>query len=68
MNGWMFLLTFVPLVNIVMLVMVYLNLAKAFGKNGAFAVGLILLAPIFFLILGFGNAKYVGVPSQNTIQ
>lgn len=68
MNGWMFLLTFIPLVNVVMLVMVYLNLAKAFGKSGAFAVGLILLGPIFFLILGFGKAQYVGVPSQNVIQ
>ena len=37
-----------------------LNLAKAYGKSGGFAVGLILLYPIFIMILGFGSAEYVG--------
>lgn len=68
MNGWMFLLTFVPIVNVVILVMLCLNLAKAFGKTGAFAVGLILLSPIFMLILAFSNAQYVGAPAQNALQ
>jgi len=60
MSGWMFLLLLIPIVNIVMAVMLYINLAKAFGQSGAFAVGLILLNPIFSLILAFGNAQYVG--------
>ena len=37
-----------------------LKLAKAFGKGTGFGIGLILLAPIFRLILGFGSAQYVG--------
>ncbi len=36
------------------------NLAKAFGKGGGFTVGLVLLAPVFYMILGFGNAQYIG--------
>lgn len=66
MNGWMFLLLLVPIVNIVMAIMVYINLAKAFGQSGAFAVGLILLNPIFSLILAFGKAQYVGAGDTKT--
>lgn len=58
MNGWMFLLLFVPLVNIVVQIMLCLNLAKAFGKSTGFGIGLIFLNPIFLLILAFGNAEY----------
>ena len=35
------------------------KLARVFGKNGGFAVGLIFLYPIFIMILGFGKAQYV---------
>lgn len=34
------------------------KLAKAFGKGGGFAVGMILLPWIFYPILGFGKAKF----------
>ena len=37
-----------------------IDLAKSFGKSTGFAVGLILLSPIFFPILGFGSATYQG--------
>lgn len=60
MNGWMFLLMLIPIVNVIILIMMYINLAKAFGKSGGFAVGLIFLNFIFMLILGFGSAKYIG--------
>lgn len=59
-NGWLFLLTFVPCVNIVIGFMLYFKLAKAFGQGAGFAIGLIFLNPIFMLILGFGSAEYVG--------
>lgn len=35
-----------------------IKLAKAFGKGGGFAAGLILLNTIFVMILGFGSAEY----------
>ena len=60
MNGWMFLLIFVPIANIVIAIMLMLNLAKSFGKSTGFAVGLILLPFIFVLILAFGKDQYVG--------
>lgn len=60
MNGWMFLLLLIPIVNFVIIIMLYFNLAKAFGQSTGFAVGLILLNPIFLLILAFGSAKYIG--------
>ena len=36
------------------------KLARAFGYGGGFAVGLILLNPIFIMILGFGSSTYMG--------
>lgn len=34
------------------------NLAKAFGKGKLFAVGLLLLSPVFYMILAFGSAQH----------
>ena len=59
-NGLLFLLILVPGVgSLIWLILVALKLAPAFGKDTGFAVGLILLPPVFYLILGFGNAQYV---------
>ena len=62
-NGWLFLLSFVPCVNIVMGIIMNVKLAQAFGQSGGFAVGLIFLPYIFVPMLGFGSAQYYG-PSQ----
>lgn len=59
-NGIKFLLLFVPIVNIVFAIMLMVKLAKAFGKSGGFAVGLIFLSLIFELILAFDNSEYQG--------
>ena len=58
--AWWIVLLVVPIVNIVVLIAVAIDLAKSFGKGGGFAIGLLLLPPIFLLILGFGSARYVG--------
>ena len=60
MNGWMFLLMLIPIVNIIIMIMLYVNLAKSYVKSTGFAVGLIFLNIIFMLILGFGSDQYVG--------
>ena len=60
MNGWLFLLLCLPIVNIVMIIMLCINLAKAFGKGTGFIIGLIFLTNIFTLILAFGSAQYQG--------
>ena len=59
-TGWLFLLGFVPIVNLVVAIMVNFKLAKAFGKGTGFGFGLLFLNTIFILILGFGDTKYVG--------
>lgn len=67
LNPWLLLLYIIPIVNyiaaIVLLIMLCGKLAKAFGKGTGFAVGLFFLNLIFILILGFGDAKYVGAES-----
>lgn len=55
-----FVLTFVPCVNIVILILLFIEIAKLFGKSAGFGVGMFFLAPIFWCILGFGDAKYQG--------
>ncbi len=63
-NGWLFLLGFVPCVNIVVSIMVLFKLAKAFGKGTGFGFGLLFLNTIFVLILGFDKSEYIG-PQQS---
>ncbi len=63
---WWLLLMFIPIVNIVILIIVFHNLSLSFGKGGGFTVGLILLGFIFLPILAFGDAEYVGPGEQQT--
>ena len=42
----------------VMNIIYCVKLARAFGKSGGFAFGLIVLPPIFMMILGCGSAQY----------
>jgi len=58
--GWWVLLMFVPLLNVVIAIIIHLELAKSFGQGTGFGVGLILLGFVFFPILGFGSARYLG--------
>ena len=60
---WWIVLFLIPVVNIVAAVMVFVSVAKAFGKGTGFAIGMLLLGPIFIPILGFGSAKYIGTPA-----
>ena len=55
---WWFLLMFIPIVNIVISVMVFIGLAKNFGRGAGTVIGLIFLPFIFMLILGLGSAEY----------
>lgn len=60
-----FLLLLIPFVNIVVAIITLHKLSISFGKTGAFTAGLIFLPAIFFAILGFGSAQYLGVPDGN---
>lgn len=58
--GWWLVLYLVPVVNLVALVIVCLDLAKAFGRGGGFAALLFFLPFIAYPILAFGDARYRG--------
>lgn len=57
---WWLLLLLIPLVNLVIYIIVYIDLAKSFGKGVGFGIGILLLSFIFLPILGFGSARYLG--------
>jgi hypothetical protein len=63
-SGWKFLLLLIPFANIVIAIITMVKLAKAFGKSGGFAVGLIFLSVIFYCILAFDQSQYQGVPEK----
>lgn len=60
-RGEMFgLLCLVPCVGIIVSIMLTFDLAKVFGKDTGFAIGLLLLGIVFLPILAFGSSEYVG--------
>jgi len=56
----------VSLASLVLHIVYSIKLAKAFEKSGSFAVGLVLLPPIFISILGFDSSKYIGPQKLKT--
>jgi hypothetical protein len=61
--GWWLLLYFIPFVNLAIVVIVSIDVAKAFGKGAGFGIGLLLLGVIFYPILAFGDAAYINSAS-----
>ena len=49
---------FTAIISIAFAIAIAVRLAKAFGKGVGFTLGLIFLSGIFYMILGFGKAKY----------
>jgi serine/threonine protein kinase len=56
--GWWAIWLFVPFLNFVIYTIVTLEVAKNFGKGVAYMLGLLLFPPLFYAILGLGNAQY----------
>ena len=63
-SGMRFLLLLIPIYNIILSIQTQVRLAKAFGKSGGFAVGLIFLTYVFYPILAFDGSVYQGVPGK----
>lgn len=64
-NGLWFLLFLVPVVQIFAYLIVAIDLAKHFGKSTTFGVVAVwLFSLVGLLILGFGDAKYVGTKHE----
>ena len=58
---WGLVINFIPCIGVpIMYFILLIELAKSFGKGGAFGVGLILVPVIFFPILAFDGSTYVG--------
>ncbi len=57
-SGWRILLFLIPIYDIYLLFKLNIDLAHGFGKSTGFGIGLVFLAPIFNLILGFGSAVF----------
>lgn len=62
---WWVVLLYIPIVNFVVLAIVSIDLAKRYGKGTGFGIGLWLLPPIFYMILGFGPSTYRGNSTVN---
>lgn len=56
--GWLISIAF-----LVVHVIVSNDLSKSFGKGVGFTIGLVILGFIFFPILAFGKAQYLGKPN-----
>ena len=56
---WWIVLMVIPFVNIVIAIIVYVELAKAFGKSAGFGIGMIFLSFIFLPLLAFGDDQYL---------
>ena len=59
------ILWIIPGVNIIFAIWATNLLSKSFGKEVGFTVGLILLGFIFYPILAFSSAKYIGPAGAN---
>lgn len=58
---WWIIGLIIPIVQLVVLVIISLDLAKSFGKSEVFGIfGLFLFGIVGYPMLAFGDAKYVG--------
>lgn len=57
---WWLLLLLIPIVSVVVSIIMWVELARSFGRGVLFALGLIFLPIIFIPVLGFGESEYQG--------
>ncbi|MBD3638875.1 MAG: signal peptidase I [Crocinitomicaceae bacterium] len=59
-EAWWMILFFIPIVSIVAAIIINIEIAKNFGKDAGFGVGMALLGFIFWPLLAFSDATYDG--------
>ena len=64
-KNWWFI--FIPILNIYILFVISIAIAKAFGKDSGFGIGLALLGFIFYPMLGFGSSVYKGTDGSSCL-
>jgi hypothetical protein len=57
---WWIILFLIPFVNFIAAIILYMDLAKSFGKGGLYGILMLILPFIFIPMLGFGSDQYVG--------
>lgn len=58
---WWLVLLFIPFVNIVIMIIMTIDMAKSFGRSTGFGIGLLFLSIIFYPILAFGSSTYTKI-------
>ena len=56
--GWWWILWLIPIVNIVVIFIVFIDIAKKFGKGTLFGVLMVFFTVICALILALGSSTY----------
>ena len=56
--AWWVILLFVPFVNFIIGILLGVSVAAKFGKSTGYGLGLAFLGPVFYPMLGFGDAQY----------
>lgn len=46
--------------ELVISILMVINFCHSFNKGGGYIAGMILVSPIFYMIIGLGDAKYIG--------
>ena len=57
---WMWFLNLIPFGALAFTIILAIYMARSFGKTGGYAVGLIFLPFVFYPMLAWGSARYVG--------
>lgn len=66
-KGIKFLLLLIPFYNIYVIIKFAIDMAHVFGKSTGFGIGILFLSVIFYAILAFGDARYLGPVGSNTV-
>jgi hypothetical protein len=62
------LLVLLPIVGIIFAILILMDVMKCFGKDVAYAIGVLFLPFVFWPMLGYSDAQYqrpIGPPRQN---
>lgn len=62
---WWIVLMLIPGVNLIMMILVMIALANAFGKGAGFGLGMAFLPIVFAPMLAFGDAQYTAPAGAN---
>ena len=60
---WWIVLLFIPVVNLIIMIVLVNDLAASFGKGVGWTLGLMFLGIIFVPLLAFGSDPFVGRPA-----